>query len=359
MKKGFKMLMTVFFALFFVMSDVQVVHASHSWTSSGFVSSGGGNTYTFTTLTNDGDATLLRVSGRVNCTILIDAGTSSANVGNVLWNMGIKKLDYVIITHNDPDHLDGIMTFDRYGIKISNLYLAYPYSKVVTTNMHALDMAKTLFSQGVLTNKATRIMDEEYHSGAENNMNMDSTDTYYLRICRGRLFKLFRMVDEGFDLTIFPPITDHDDWTINNQSMMIVFETDNEKVVFGGDLQATALQDINRAYENNSAYPPERLKKITGDSYSYYYGVMNILFANTSKYTVYKVSHHGTGTNRKLPCPIATACASDQKFMNYLKPDVLIMTGHGTDSQATESAYFDSLRSVTKYRTFSGAPLYK
>lgn len=338
---------------------VDTIIASHNWNDNGFVCNSGGNTFTFTTLTNNGDSTLLKIRGKINRNILIDAGNYGANVGAILKMKGISKLDTVIITHNDPDHINGIYKFKEYGLTINNLYFAYPFSKVniATTNITALDMVKTLHNQGVITNKATRIMDEEYHSGVENNMNMDASDTYYLRICRGRLFKLYKMENEGFDLTIFPPITDSSSgsWGINNDSMMIVFENDNNKVVFGADLQATALQDINRLYDKSEK--TDRISEKLDDSYSYSYGIKNILFANKKKYTVYKVSHHGTGSNRKLPCSILSSCLADKDFISYLDPDVLIMTGHGNDSQINDSNYFRYYSSVPRYRDFSLTPL--
>lgn len=72
---------------------------------------------------------------------------------------------------------------------------------------------------------------------------------------------------------------------------------------------------------------------------------------------MYKVSHHGTGSNRKLPCSILSSCLADKDFISYLDPDVLIMTGHGNDSQINDSNYFRYYSSVPRYRDFSLTPL--
>lgn len=67
-----------------ILFHLDTIKASHNWNDNGFVCNSGGNTFTFTTLTNNGDSTLLKIRGEINRNILIDAGNYGANVGAIL-----------------------------------------------------------------------------------------------------------------------------------------------------------------------------------------------------------------------------------------------------------------------------------
>lgn len=77
-----------------------------------------------------GDCTCIRVAGK---TILIDGGSSDVvqvgkyRISSYLKYYGIRKLDYVFITHSDSDHISGLMELvqepDHMGFQIGTLVL--------------------------------------------------------------------------------------------------------------------------------------------------------------------------------------------------------------------------------------------
>lgn len=297
------------------------------------------------TLTNQGDSTLLTVtkSGSTKY-ILIDTGVKNANVADKLVSKGIAKIDTLIITHNDGDHINGLKNFPG-KVKVSNMYYNYVYSRSnadINSGFDALEYVKSI-EDTVITGKATRIRDAKNHSATTYNVNMESDSTAYLRICRGRLFKLVKAsASGGYDLTIIPAITDS--WTSNNNmSMIVVLETAGDKVIFGGDIQANAMQEINQyKTSSNIDYKP-------ADDYSYYWGIENLLLYN-GKYTVYKVSHHGTGTHRVIG-GLATSVTAEKNFLNNMKPNALVLTGYGTD--VANQAYFNNIYPTAMYTSFT------
>lgn len=328
--------------------------ASGGWgTTSYSIKSSDGITIKFETLTNSGDATLLTITqGSTKKFVLVDTGKQAANVAGKLSNKGIKKINTVIITHNDGDHINGLKNFSKYGIKITNFYYNYDNSKAYkeNNNFDALAYIKSIKST-VITGKATRIRDAQNHSGTTYNVNMETDSKEYLRICRGRLYKLSKMSgNNGYDLVIFPAITDNG-WTINNKSMMVVVQTASDRVILGGDIQGTASQAINN-YENSSL-----IKKAPTDAYSYYYGVKNYLFDSEAnkRYITYKVSHHGTGTNRHVNAS-PNIIEVERTFFQNLNPNALVLTGY--DSTKADGEYFKLICSkAARYTVFANKKL--
>lgn len=319
------------------------------------------------TLTNAGDSSLISIdtiksTGTERKRILIDAGSYGDSVAKALVAKKATNIDIAIITHNDSDHLNGLMKFASNNIKIKDLYYNYNYSRTNPRNAKipdALTFVKGLKNK-VVTNRAIRIRDVERHSGAEWNVNMESGNKEYLKICRGRLLKLWSTsASNGYDLTIVPPLTDRasnsytdtkqdaywqNNWTINNTSMMVVLETAKDKVIFGGDIQEAATFHINNYKSNVSIIP-----KTPSDTYSYYYAVNKLLFYNSQnpKYTVYKVSHHGTGAGRSLLNPsIPQTGQWERIFLDNIKPDALVLNGGG--SVKVDKSYYNNIYPQTK-----------
>ena len=80
-----------------------------------------------------GDATLI-ISKNMHQVIVIDSGevTKDNIFTKILKDFGIRKVDYLIISHSDSDHIGGAINMVKY-IKVKNLILNY-YDKNNTTN---------------------------------------------------------------------------------------------------------------------------------------------------------------------------------------------------------------------------------
>jgi len=78
-----------------------------------------------------GESLLVEFPGRR--TMLIDGGglaASSFDVGErvvspVLWRKGIKKVDYLVLTHPHPDHLDGLVAVAK-NFRIGEFWEGWP-----------------------------------------------------------------------------------------------------------------------------------------------------------------------------------------------------------------------------------------
>jgi len=81
-----------------------------------------------------GDSTLIRMNGQ---TMLIDAGNPSDGyyIAELLKSQGISKIDYLIGTHIDDDHIGGMYKIVE-EIEVENLYM--PYSTINKPSYTAL-----------------------------------------------------------------------------------------------------------------------------------------------------------------------------------------------------------------------------
>ncbi|MFQ8665210.1 MBL fold metallo-hydrolase [Anaerostipes caccae] len=342
---------------YFLNTSVSTHASSGGWKSQYYeISSADGTKIRFETLTNKGDSTLITFTkGSSKKYALVDTGIQAANVADTLVKKGIKRINYLILTHNDGDHINGLKNFKSKGIKVSYLYYNYIASKGEEPykNYNLLEYVKNI-KTSVITGSATRIRDAENHSSTAYNINMDNDS--YLKVCRGRLYKLSKTSDsKGYDFIIIPPITDNiignGSWSVNNASMMVVVQTATDRVILGGDIQATAMDAINK-YKDNTM-----IKMLPNDAYSYYYGIENYIFnSNTNRrYTAYKVSHHGTGSNRKMGASDSIK-AVEQKFITSILPDALVLTGYNTEKPDIE--YFQYIfNSAKRYSIFGNKGL--
>lgn len=347
----FKMIVPILMlTVLFLCNNTDTAYASSTgWKANYYeIKSSDGTTIRFETLTNKGDATLITITkGSSKKYALVDTGIQAANVASTLSKKGIKKINYLILTHNDGDHINGLKNFQKAGIKVNNLYYNFLYSEGNPQNevYNILQYVKGI-KTSVITGSATRIRDAKNHSSTSYNVNMDNSN--YLKICRGRLYKLSKSsAENGYDFIIIPPVSDEKALGVNNTSMMVVIQTTTERVVLGGDIQASGMDIINK-YKNSAdiKYSPD-------DAYSYYYGIENYLFHSPSdkRYTSYKVSHHGTGSNRHCDAS-SSIIAVEQTFIKNMLPDALVLTGYNTEK--ADVAYFQSIfNSAKRYSSFA------
>jgi len=97
-----------------------------------------------------GDSILLQLPGRKS--MLIDGGSSSKEnvyeeiIRPALWYYGISKLDYVIISHMDEDHISGIREMLESGYPVRHLITGSTYSKTGFSTIKEIDYDKLVAS---------------------------------------------------------------------------------------------------------------------------------------------------------------------------------------------------------------------
>lgn len=186
-----------------------------------------------------GDSTLIRVS---NKTILIDGGGSSYgetfDVGEqtlfpYLLDRGINEIDYVIVSHFDSDHCQGL-NFVMENMKVKNAIIS---------------------SLGQESNEYDTFI---------NLAQKQETNLIYVK--KGDIIK----IGEAIIKILFPdnePITDNEK---NNNALVFKFMWKNISILFTGDIEEKAENKILNLYEENL----EELQS-----------------------TILKVAHHGSKTS--------------------------------------------------------------
>jgi len=138
----------------------------------------------------DGDATLIRYQSTI---ILIDAGNGNRDeVLNYLRSLGVRKIDYLIITHAHDDHYGGVNKI-REEIKIN---------KIITSNLYPI-----------------------YY---ENQIQIDCKQEYELHL-------------KGIEILFLSPRKDYN--YENANSLVFLMQIQNKKILFTGDATIEAEQD--------------------------------------------------------------------------------------------------------------------
>lgn len=157
----------------------------------------------------NGESTLIRKAFN-QYNILIDTGDVTEEDNNsivqYLHKQGIKKLDYVIITHSDSDHIGGLETIMK-QIKVKNIITNY-YEK------------EEIFNRYLKYNKKLKI--------------------YYLKA--DDYFKYYNI-----SFNCLSPNKDLGD--VNNNSLVFLLKIDDFKILFTGDIEGKAEKTINQSIE--------------------------------------------------------------------------------------------------------------
>ena len=157
-----------------------------------------------------GDATLI-ISKNMHQVIVIDSGevTKDNIFTKILKDFGIRKVDYLIISHSDSDHIGGAINMVKY-IKVKNLILNY-YDKNNTTN------------------KLKQFVD----------------NTYYLK-------EQDKIKTNYFNLLVISPKFDYGN--TNDNSLAFILEIDKTKFLFTGDISTKVESDIISKYKIDVDY---------------------------------------------------------------------------------------------------------
>lgn len=152
----------------------------------------------------NGEATLIHQAfNRGN--ILIDTGditTSDNQIVSYLQKRGIKKLDYVIITHSDSDHIGGLVSLMQ-EIKVKNIITSY-YEK------------KNIFDYYYKYNPHLKI--------------------YYFK-------KGYNFSFKNITINCLSPTYNLGD--VNNNSLVFLLNVNNFKILFTGDIEAQGEKTLD------------------------------------------------------------------------------------------------------------------
>ena len=166
----------------------------------------------------EGDSILIKTPQ--NKTILIDGGGSSnknkrspgLRVLYSLKRMGINKIDYLIFTHDDIDHIEGLFHIVKRE-KVKTLF--YPYAPI---NKDGIDLIKYLENENTQIKKLKR----------GDNFNIGNVKFYVLNPYQG-----------GKDY-----LRAND----NNNSICILLRFENRKILLTGDIENEAIEEIYNIY---------------------------------------------------------------------------------------------------------------
>ena len=162
-----------------------------------------------------GDSELIRTK---NKTVLIDCGEREYynEVISYIENLGISRLDYVIVSHPHSDHMGGMSyILDKFDIGL-------------------VIMPKVKEELTPTTNAYKRLLE----SIGENNIAVEYASV-------GASYPL----DEG-EMTLLSPVRDYDD--LNNYSITVRFSYGEDSFLFTGDIEKEAERDILDFGENVS-----------------------------------------------------------------------------------------------------------
>ncbi len=159
-----------------------------------------------------GDAALIMAPNGKN--ILVDAaggGYNGFDVGRdklvpALHRLGIRKIDLFINSHPDRDHLDGIFAVAE----------VIPVKEAVLPRLSGRDNLEYQQFLGLLKQR----------------------NISYSHLSQGDVIKISPAISME---VLSPPVLIPDDWEVNDQSLVILLQYKEERVIFTGDIQQKAI----------------------------------------------------------------------------------------------------------------------
>lgn len=154
-----------------------------------------------------GEASLI-VSKNNQSVILVDSGEQTKNheLTKILKDLGIRKIDYLIISHSDTDHIGG-----------------------------AFDLVKYIRVKNVIFN--------QYEKN-------DKTLYFKRYVKKVHYLKQDQLIyDNNFKMIVLSPMKDYND--INDNSLVFILEVFNLKILFTGDISKKVEKDIIKEYQIN------------------------------------------------------------------------------------------------------------
>lgn len=152
-----------------------------------------------------GEATLI-VSKNNHEVILIDSGeiTKNHDMTNILKHLGIKKIDYLIISHSDTDHIGGAFDIVKY-IKVKNIVFNKYDVNSKTNYFHSFGKVIYLKSNDIIK-------------------------------------------EENFMIKVLSPNKDYHN--VNDNSLVFILNVFNISILFTGDISLKIEEEILKNYSN-------------------------------------------------------------------------------------------------------------
>jgi len=207
----------------------------------------------------NGDACLIRTPEVIN--ILIDGGPEGKDIVKKLYLKGVKKLDLVILSHPHSDHIGGL-------IEVLN---EIPINSVLIGN---LDLSES-----------------DQSTIEKHNLFLEIINTKQIPLFIVKSKNILRISSK---LNLIPIWPEPDNIiylkeNINNQSLVLLLEYENKKILFTGDIEIQAQREILNSLKNPSMNKSNSLKDISINN-DVYNDINNYLI----KADILKVPHQGS-----------------------------------------------------------------
>lgn len=207
----------------------------------------------------NGDACLIRTPEGIN--ILIDGGPEGKDIVKKLYLRGVKKLDLVILSHPHSDHIGGL-------IEVLN---EIPINSVLIGN---LDLSES-----------------DQSTIEKHNLFLEIINTKQIPLFIVKSKNILRISSK---LNLIPIWPEPDNIiylkeNINNQSLVLLLEYENKKILFTGDIEIQAQREILNSLKNPSMNKSNSLKDISINN-DIYNDINNYLI----KADILKVPHQGS-----------------------------------------------------------------
>lgn len=170
----------------------------------------------------NGDACLVRTPEGIN--ILIDGGPEGKDIVKKLYLRGVKKLDLAILSHPHSDHIGGL-------IEVLN---EIPINSVLMGNLDLSESDKSVIER--------------------HNLFLEIINTKQIPLFIVKSKNILRI---SSNLNLIPIWPEPDDIiylkeNINNQSLVLLLEYENKKILFTGDIEIQAQREILNSCKNLS-----------------------------------------------------------------------------------------------------------
>lgn len=154
----------------------------------------------------EGEASLI-ISKNSSLVVLVDSGevTNDLIMTKILKDFGIKKIDYLIITHGDSDHIGG-----------------------------AYDIAKSIKIKTLVLNKYDDL-EKSY------NIRKTAQKTMFLK-------ESDKIIDKDLSINVLSPLNDYNN--INDNSLAFILNFKNLKIFYTGDISEKVEYDIIQKHKN-------------------------------------------------------------------------------------------------------------
>lgn len=189
-------------------------------------------------------------------TMMIDGGSShcSAQIIQLLSDIGLKNLDYFVLSHPHADHIGGGTAVAKYIDSIGGTISCYyrpPFNKLTAENTFRTYLVETFGTEvhSLFIDENGNLLD------AGNVQNGDGTGTAYtMPVIDGVTVQVFNPTQAALDVLE----TDTSDGAVNNVSLLMKFTYGDSTYLTGGDLYTA--RELELIAENGDDFSADVMK---------------------------------------------------------------------------------------------------